>query len=132
VICDRCRSRITSSENQDQALCGGCLAHLRAGGDWALGSPTPVHHQPKFDLELLPFRAHVLFGEVPRYPITSDFHTAASDVFHEEAEPAAHWRLEAIRWRLQHQGGLLNDIALAVIAGQTAARLWLRAVERRS
>ena len=134
MFCDRCRTPITRSENPDQTLCSPCLDHLRAGGAWALGAPTSdaVRAQRCVDLDLLPLRAHVLFGEVPRYPTDDDFHGAASDVFHEEDEPATHWRLEAVRWRLHHPGTPLDDVALATIAGRTAARLFALAELRRA
>jgi hypothetical protein len=133
MICDRCRARIERSDNPDQPLCSSCLRHLRAGGGWALGSPTPkAAHEPlRVDLDLLPIRAQVLYSAVPLYPIDSDFHTAASTVFHEEDEPAAHWRIEAVRWRIHHRGAPLDAAALATIAGWTAARL-LRLAEKRN
>lgn len=125
MICDRCHVPIVRSDNQDQPLCRWCLRHLRAGGGWALDSATPegARDPIRCPLDLLDFRALIVFGEVPRYPNDSDFHGAASDVAHHEDDPAAHWRIEAVRWLMQNHGKPLDE-GRPVIAGRTAARLW--------
>jgi hypothetical protein len=79
-----------------------------------------VHFDGDFDL--LAFRAHVLFGEVPLYPIEGDFELAVSHAFHAE-DAAADWRVEAVRWRRMHAGKPLD---LPAIARATAARLYAR------
>lgn len=132
MICDRCKVPITHSGNPDQPLCDRCLNHLRVGGGWELGSPTPEPARSRLwcPLDLLPLRAHILYGEVPLYPIESDFHMAATDVAHAEEDAAAHWRIEAIRYRTQHRGAVFDDHVLAILAGRVAARLWRVAARR--
>jgi hypothetical protein len=80
------------------------------------------------DFDMLPLRAHVVYGEVPLYPIEADFHHAVSVAFGAE-DPAAEWRVEAVRWRLRNQGQPLSDAALKTIAVATAKRLQRR-IER--
>lgn len=132
MICDRCHARIHVSSNPDQPICACCARHLRAGGGWPLGSPTPAAALPRrpVDLELLPLRAHVIYGEVPLYPIRDDFELAACVVAHEADDPAAHWHIEAIRWRRVDGYGKPLEHGLPVIAGRVAARLW-KLAERR-
>lgn len=71
------------------------------------------------EFSFLPFEASVRYGEVPLYPTSEDFHNFVSTKFHEQ-RPAAHWHLEAIRWRRKHPGKPLND-GLKEIAIATAA-----------
>lgn len=124
IHCDRCRvlfsSAVPRSDNPDQALCAGCCAHLRAGGTWALGSPTPGA-PPPCPPEFLPLRAHLDFGATPLFPTESNFHLAASDVAR-TGEPAARWRLEAIRERRQRPGAPLDGPTLQVIGERAAGR----------
>ena len=124
MICDRCRIPIAASGNPDQPLCGRCLAHLRAGGAWVLGSPAarPQALGP-IDPDLLPLRAHVLYEPVPLYPIEGDFHLAASVVAAEPHEPAAHWRIEAIRERRAHAAIAFDPEVLGRIAARVAVRM---------
>jgi hypothetical protein len=79
------------------------------------------------DFEMLPFRAHVLYGDVPLYPISEDFHLAVSVAFGRD-DAAADWRVEAVRWRLAHMGKPLNE-GLREIAAATAARLYRKSVD---
>lgn len=123
LCCDRCHVPIVGFASRDQALCVPCCRHLRAGGAWALGSPTPAaaRRSARCPVEFLPFRAGVLFGPVSLYPTSEDFHNAAT--LYDEAEPAAHWQIEAIRYRRLHPGAPLDEDALAVIAGHVEKRL---------
>lgn len=131
MICDRCHLRIDRSDNPDQPLCNGCLRHLRAGGAWTLGSPTQAGAKRlACPLDLLPFRALLLYGEVPLYPIGETFDLAVSDVACAADDPAAHWRVEAVRWRRGAGYGKPLEQGLPIIAGRTAARLW-KLAERR-
>lgn len=75
------------------------------------------------DFDVLPLRAHVLFGAVPEFPTSGDFHQAVSDVEAERDEPAAHWRVEAIRARRIHMGVKLDELR-GIINRATAARLF--------
>lgn len=129
MICSRCRRPLTSSSSFDQVLCAHCLRHLRAGGLWELGSPTPKGGRLRgpLDLDLLPLRAQVLFGEVPLYPTREYFERAA--LFVGFGEPAADWYIEAVRWRRGAGYGKPLEDGLPIIAGRTAARLW-RLAER--
>lgn len=130
MICDRYKNRIEASANPDQPLCAPCYDHLHAGGAWARGSPTPGGRKAApIDLELLPFKAALAYGEVPLYPIAGDFEDAVSAALNAEDDPAAQWRLEAVRWRRQNPGRPL-DPALPIIAGWTAARIWRLAEKR--
>jgi len=77
------------------------------------------------DFELLPLRAHFLFGRLPQCPSDADFHMAVTDAIPAQ-DPAAEWRVEAIRFRRQNPGARLDDINLKTIARATAARLHRR------
>lgn len=89
-------------------------------------SETTWHFDGDFDV--LPLRAQFLFGPVPSHPTSGDFHLAVSDVEHHHDEPAAHWRLEAIRARIRHQGRSLAELRGQIITA-TAARLYAIAIE---
>jgi hypothetical protein len=84
--------------------------------------PTPFDG----DFSLLPFTAHVRYGEVPRWPTDDDFHLAASDVAHNPDDAAAHWRIEAVRERRHRPGVELDAPTLKAIALRTADRLYQR------
>ena len=76
------------------------------------------------DFDVLPLRAALLFGAVPLTPTSADFHLAVSDVYAAPEEPAAHWRVEAIRWRRVNAGPLdLTAIAKATALRYSAACL---------
>lgn len=79
------------------------------------------------DFEFLPLRARIEFGEVPMYPTYEDFALAVTQVESTPDDPAAHWRVEAIRARRLQPGVLLNDV-LKQINTATSARLYQRAV----
>lgn len=123
MICDRCRARIHYSSSPDQPLCACCIRHLRAGGAWPMGSPTPeaVRRRRPIDLDLLPFRAAMLYGAVPLYPIWDDLDRAR---FFLGEGPAADWYMEAVRWRYMAGAGKPLEEGLPFIAGVVAARLW--------
>lgn len=126
MLCDRCCRPITVSANHDQPLCASCARHLRTGGAWPLGSTTPEAGRPApCPLEYLHLRAAVLYGEVPLYPIRDDFDLAVSVVERTPEDRAAHWHVEAVRWRRGPGYGAPLD--LAIIAGRVAARLWKQA-----
>lgn len=75
--------------------------------------------------EFLPLRAHIMFGAVPEYPSEGDFHLAAMAVHNEGTDDvAAHWRLEAVRYRRLNPGAPLNTQALKTIAEAVAARIF--------
>lgn len=122
IRCTRCRHRAANSDNHDQALCCSCCAHLRAGGGWELSAPHAAPAPIQCPLEFLPLRSALLFGDVPCSPSEGDFILASVDVSHHADDPAAHWRLEAIRERRQRPGCALDDGALAAIGLRTAAR----------
>ena len=60
------------------------------------------------DFELLPLRAHFLFGRLPQCPSDADFHMAVTDAIPAQ-DPAAEWRVEAIRFRRQNPGARLDE-----------------------
>lgn len=72
------------------------------------------------DFDFLPFRACLLYGDVPEYPIQGDFEHAVSVAFGAR-DAAADWRVEAVRWRRQHPGTPMDRKAIAIA---TAARLY--------
>ncbi len=75
--------------------------------------------------EFLPLRAGIMFGAVPEYPSDSDFHLAASAVKNEGTDDvAAHWQLEAVRFRRLNPGAKLDATALKSIANAVAARIF--------
>lgn len=78
--------------------------------------------------EFLPLRAAIEFGDVPTHPTYGDFALAVSQVESTPDDPAAHWRVEAIRARRLQPGVPLNEV-LRQIATATAARLYKRAIE---
>lgn len=131
MICDRCHRPLRSSANPDQPMCAPCLEHCRAGGAWPLGSPAPeaARRPAPLDLDLLPFQAQVLYGEVPLYPIREDLDRAR---FHVGDGPAAEWNMEAVRWRYMAGHGKPLEEGLPFIAGVVAARLWRRNERRQA
>ncbi len=78
------------------------------------------------DFNFLPFRAHMVYGDVPRYPSESDFQMAAMEVSHSPDDAAAHWRLEAVRERRLRPAAPLSGDTLTVINARVAARLYKR------
>lgn len=126
IVCGICRTvqRPAEGPGVDQPICAPCLraSRVRSG---VLPAPVP----PPVDFDLLPFAAHVRFGEVPMWPLDEHFHLAGSDVADSEADPAAslaaQWRLEAVRWR-RHHGGQPLDLA----AIRTALEARLAQVDR--
>ena len=102
-----------------------CLRHLRTGGAWEWSAP--ICH-----LDLLPFRAQVVYGEVPLYPSREEFDLAVTAVFHHPEDRAAHWRVEAVRWRRNEGHGKPLEDGLPVIAGRLGARLWKLAERRQA
>jgi hypothetical protein len=75
------------------------------------------------DFEFLPIKSDLLFGPVPLYPTDSDFHLAASTVAANPDEPAAYWRMEAIRARRGHSCAKLDELMPRIMAA-TAQRLF--------
>lgn len=80
--------------------------------------------------DLLPFRAAVLYGEVPEYPISEQFQgagcqAASADPFTWEGAGAL-WYLEAIRERTHRPAAAFDDATLRVIARRTADALGKR------
>ena len=80
------------------------------------------------DFMLLPVVAHLEQGPVPMRPTREDFDVAVSGVGGADpftmAGAAHHWRIEAIRQRLQAPGCVFSAPVLAEIADRTAARLY--------
>lgn len=126
MSCSRCfrpfSLAVLRSDNPDQALCRECCAHLRAGGAWDLRAETPGAAPVVCPEPLLPFRAGVLCGPVPLYPIEDDFHRAVSVAFR-STDPAAHWHLEAVRERRLRPGCALDAPTLETIDARVRARL---------
>jgi len=81
------------------------------------------------DFDLLPIKAHILYGAVPEYPTYADFALAVTEVFGNRFEPAAHWQLEAIRARRLSQGAKLDDMRVEINRA-TAASLYKVATEQ--
>jgi hypothetical protein len=80
------------------------------------------------DFDLLPLKAHILFGAVPTHPTYEDFALAVTEVFGNRFEPAAHWRVEAIRARRLQPGVKLDDVRVEINRA-TAKRLYEVATE---
>ena len=80
------------------------------------------------DFMLLPVVSHLEHGAVPARPTREDFDGAVSGVGGADpftmAGAAHHWRIEAIRQRLQAPGCVFSAPVLAEIADRTAARLY--------
>ena len=76
------------------------------------------------DFHFLPFRASVVYGDVPTHPTAADFHCAVTDVQRNLDDAAAHWRLEAIRLRRQEPGVPLGNDAVKLINQAVAKRLF--------
>lgn len=86
--------------------------------------PHIVNMKFEGDFDALPLRSDLLFGALPVNPTANDFHVAVSEVFSNPEEPAAHWRVEAIRWRRVNAGPLdLTAIAKATALRYSAACL---------
>ena len=130
MSCDRCRRRfsyaVPRGDNPDQPLCAGCLAHLRAGGAWALGAPSPGQRDA-VRVDLLPLRAALDIGPVPTHPTSDEFQSAATAAGNADPaaweDAAARWYLEAVRERRHLPGCALDAEPLARIGERTAARL---------
>ena len=130
MSCDRCRRRfsyaVPRGDNPDQPLCAECVAHLRAGGAWALGAPTPGQRDA-VRVDLLPPRAAFDIAPVPTHPTSDEFQSAAMAAGN--ADPAtwegaaARWHLEAVRERRHRPGCALDGETLARIGERTASRL---------
>lgn len=80
------------------------------------------------DFALLPMVAHLEHGAVPMRPTREDFDVAVSGVGGADpftmAGAAHHWRIEAVRQRLQAPGCVFTAGTLAEIASRTASRLY--------
>lgn len=81
------------------------------------------------DFELLPIRSEIVFGTLPQFPTAADYHAAVSDLEHNQDDPAAHWRVEAIRERRMRPGVTLDEATLREINRRVAARLYARCRE---
>lgn len=81
------------------------------------------------DFDLLPIKAHLLYGAVPTHPTYGDFALAVSEVESNRYEPAAHWQVEAIRARRLNPGVKLDDVRVEINRA-TAARLYKVATEQ--
>jgi hypothetical protein len=75
------------------------------------------------DFDVLPLRAHLLYGPVPTHPTSQDFQNAGCSGIDDEA--AARWRLEAIRWRMANPFPMPLD--LRAIANACAAKFYAAA-----
>jgi hypothetical protein len=75
------------------------------------------------DFDMLPLRAHIEYGAVPEYPTEGDFAMAVTMALGNAHDPAAQWRLEAIRERRLRPGVTLES-AKAEINRRAAARMF--------
>lgn len=96
----------------------------------AADEPAPLTKIDRFDgeFDFLPFAAHLEYGPVPEWPTSEDFHLAVSVAFGAD-DPAAEWRVAAIRYRIANGGKPLDDAALREIARETAARIRRKQME---
>lgn len=78
------------------------------------------------DFFLLPLRAQIVYGDVPLFPKEADFHMAVSDVEGNPHDDAAHYRVEAIRFRRKNPGVTLADDNMKAVLAATAERLYQR------
>jgi hypothetical protein len=78
------------------------------------------------DFFVLPIRAELVYGRVPSAPLEGDFHMAVSDVESNPNDDAAHWRVEAIRFRRRKPGAPLADDNMRAVIQATAERLYQR------
>lgn len=75
------------------------------------------------NFSLLPITSEIRYGSIPQYPTASDFHMASTCLAVNENDPAAHWRIEAIRERRMNPGRSLDE-AMREINIRVASRLF--------
>ena len=76
--------------------------------------------------EFLPIEAHLECGPLPTHPTSDDFQLASMTADH---SPARRWHCEAIRYRRQNPGAVLDESALKIIAAAVAKNLYRIAME---